>query len=156
MKTEAKIEVYSIRLKIYLTQKILNMKNLFALFLTLCPLVIFAQTKSFQNSPQLIEGVASNVGMSEERLARIDAMCQEAVDESQIPGAVALVARKGKIVYYKAFGMADNESGRILKKDDIFRIASLWGWPAKDINGSEKIGGNYAESLLLWSIRETC
>jgi len=34
------------------------------------------------------------------------------------------VARKGKIVYHKAFGMADNQSNRELKRDDIFRIAS--------------------------------
>ena len=57
-------------------------------------------------------------------LDRIDNMCQEAIAASKIPGAVALVARNGKIVYWKAFGMADNESGRKMKKDDIFRIAS--------------------------------
>jgi CubicO group peptidase (beta-lactamase class C family) len=51
-------------------------------------------------------------------------MCVEAVNTSQVPGIVVLVARKGKIVHHKAFGMADNESGRELKKDDIFRIAS--------------------------------
>ncbi len=62
--------------------------------------------------------------MSAERLARIDAMCQKAVDEGQVPGVVALVARNGVIVYHKAFGMADNASGRSLKRDDIFRIAS--------------------------------
>jgi CubicO group peptidase (beta-lactamase class C family) len=46
------------------------------------------------------------------------------IENDEIPGAVALVARKGKIVYLKAFGMADNESGRKLKTDDLFRIAS--------------------------------
>jgi CubicO group peptidase (beta-lactamase class C family) len=51
-------------------------------------------------------------------------MCKKAVEEAQIPGVVALVAKNGKIVYYKAFGMADNESRRVLKRDDIFRIAS--------------------------------
>ena len=62
--------------------------------------------------------------MSSERLARIDQMCQKAIADNQIPGVVALVARRGKIVYYKAFGMADNEAKRELKRDDIFRIAS--------------------------------
>ena len=62
--------------------------------------------------------------MSSERLARIDTMCQKAVAEGDVPGIVALVARHGKIVYYKAFGMADNEAKRELKRDDIFRIAS--------------------------------
>ncbi len=37
---------------------------------------------------------------------------------------VALVARNGTIVYYKAFGMADNRAGRALERDDVFRIAS--------------------------------
>jgi CubicO group peptidase (beta-lactamase class C family) len=62
--------------------------------------------------------------MSEERLGRIDAMLTEAIEQDQIPGAVALIARNGKIVYYKAFGMADNETNRSLQRDDIFRIAS--------------------------------
>jgi CubicO group peptidase (beta-lactamase class C family) len=34
------------------------------------------------------------------------------------------VARDGKIVHWKAYGMADNQAGRKLKRDDIFRIAS--------------------------------
>lgn len=100
------------------------MKYLFVLLFSFYTLTIFTQTHSIKKSPVLTEGAASSVGMSEERLARIDAMCKEAVDKSQIPGVVALVARNGKIVYYKAFGMSDNESGRVLKRDDIFRIAS--------------------------------
>ncbi len=72
----------------------------------------------------LTEGTASQEGMSEERLARIDSMCKEAIEKGEVPGIVALVVRNGKIVYHKAFGMADNEAGRALKRDDIFRIAS--------------------------------
>lgn len=84
----------------------------------------FAQTKSGQNSPPLSIAVASEVGMSEERLSIIDDMLLDAIKNKEIPGAVALVARKGKIVYYKAFGMADNTADRSLNKDAIFRIAS--------------------------------
>lgn len=62
--------------------------------------------------------------MSPERLARIDAMIGKAISDGEIPGAVALVARKGKILYYKAFGDADHQTGRPMKTDDIFRIAS--------------------------------
>lgn len=75
-------------------------------------------------SSPLEEASPESQGMSSERLARIDNMLNEAVSDGTIPGAVALVARNGKIVYHKAFGMADNESGRLMKKDDIFRIAS--------------------------------
>ena len=100
------------------------MKYLFVFLFTFYTLTTFAQTKSINTSPVLTEGSASSVGMSDERLARIDAMCKKAVEEAKIPGLVALVVRNGTIVYHKAFGMADNESGRILKRDDIFRIAS--------------------------------
>ncbi len=100
------------------------MKYVCLLLFTFYSVSVFSQTKSIITSPKLTEGSAESVGMSEERLALLDAMCQEAVDESQIPGVVALVARNGKIVYYKAFGMADNKEERVLKRDDIFRIAS--------------------------------
>lgn len=100
-------------------------RNLLALTLT-CFLVIgaSAQTTSFQNSPALEEASPSEVGMSPERLARIDEMAKKAVADSDVPGVVALVARRGKIVYWKAYGKADNKSNRTLKRDDIFRIAS--------------------------------
>jgi len=83
-----------------------------------------AQTKSNQNSLPLVYGKASDAGISEERLARIDSMCIQAIENSDLPGVVALVARNGKIVYNKAFGTADATSKRPLKKDDIFRLAS--------------------------------
>ncbi|GAA4435801.1 serine hydrolase domain-containing protein [Pontibacter saemangeumensis] len=100
------------------------MKNLYILLLVAFAMSSNAQTNSSQKSKPLSEASPEKVGMSPERLQRIDAMLQEAVAEGDVPGAVALVARNGKIVYHKAFGLADNESGRELKKDDIFRIAS--------------------------------
>jgi len=100
------------------------MKSLFVALLLGMVLSISAQTKSIKNSPVLTEGTPESVGMSAERLARIETMCADAVAKGEIPGIVALVARNGKIVYYKAFGKADSQSGRNLKRDDIFRIAS--------------------------------
>jgi CubicO group peptidase (beta-lactamase class C family) len=85
---------------------------------------ITAQTQSLQNSPALNEASPESVGISPERLARIDKMCADAVADGQVPGIVSLVARDGKIVHWKAYGMANNEEGRKLKRDDIFRIAS--------------------------------
>ncbi|MEM1124433.1 MAG: serine hydrolase domain-containing protein, partial [Bacteroidota bacterium] len=46
------------------------------------------------------------------------------VADKEVPGMVALVARKGKIVYHKAFGKAEVATGRNFAKNDIFRIAS--------------------------------
>ena len=83
-----------------------------------------AQTKSNQSSSALTDGKGLEVGISEERLARIDAMCLKAIEDGNIPGVVALVARNGKIVYHKAFGTSDAKSKQTLKKDDIFRLAS--------------------------------
>lgn len=87
-------------------------------------LIASAQTRSIQKSPPLKEASPASVGMSVERLSRIDDMCDKAVREGDIPGVVCLVARDSKIVHWKAFGMADNQQNRPLKKNDIFRIAS--------------------------------
>ncbi|NNG08523.1 MAG: beta-lactamase family protein [Arenibacter sp.] len=100
------------------------MKSLYALLLFLCTLGSIAQTNSLKQSPVLSDGDASAVGMSEERLKRIETMLQDAVDANQIPGTVALIARKGKIVFHRSFGMADNASNKKMSNDVIFRIAS--------------------------------
>ncbi len=99
-------------------------KHLLALCLCLAAMLAVAQTKSIKNSLPLAEATPESQGFSSERLARMDAMLQSAVADSDVPGAVMLIARNGKIVYWKAFGMADNASKRALKRDDIFRIAS--------------------------------
>ncbi len=100
------------------------MKYLFTFLFTILTIAAGSQTKSIKSSPPLSEATPASEGMSGERLARIDAMLNEAIKQNEIPGAVALVARNGRIVYYKAVGMADNEEKRAFKRDDIFRIAS--------------------------------
>jgi len=101
-----------------------KMTSFFTIFLLVLSVLANAQTASIKKSPPLTEASPENVGMSTERLARIDKMCEDAVSEGDIPGAVALVARHGKIVYLKAFGKTDNQTGRACRTDDIFRIAS--------------------------------
>jgi len=100
------------------------MKYYLSIFLCFVALYATSQTPSLQKSPPLTAASPASVGMSAERLGRIDAVLEEAVADNDIPGAVALVARNGKIVYHKAFGMADTPAGRQMEKDDIFRIAS--------------------------------
>jgi len=100
------------------------MKTLITFLIALFVVTSCTQTVPNQSTALLTESYAADEGLSEERLLRIDAMLEEAIELEQIPGAVALVARNGKIVYYKAFGMADNEANRSLQRDDIFRIAS--------------------------------
>lgn len=100
------------------------MKYIFLIVSFLFSVPAFSQTKSGLTSPPLSEAAPTTEGMSKERLARIDKMLLEAIAQKEIPGAVALIARDGKIVYYKAFGFADAQSERAFQKDDIFRIAS--------------------------------
>ncbi len=100
------------------------MKNTFTLLFVLSIFWSFAQTSSINASPPLSEAGAASIGISSERLERIDAMLEKAVAENQVPGIVALIARNGKIIFHNAYGMADNTSKKELKKDAIFRIAS--------------------------------
>jgi CubicO group peptidase (beta-lactamase class C family) len=100
------------------------MKNMILYLLLISAFISCTQPVALKKSLPLTEASPESVGMSSERLARLDSMLQQSVSADKIPGAAALIARNGKIVYYKAFGMADNESGRVMKRDDIFRIAS--------------------------------
>ena len=67
----------------------------------------------------------SEGGFIEERLQRIDAVLEREIAEGRMPGAVALIARHGDIVYHRSFGYADIESGKPMSNDGIFRIASM-------------------------------
>ena len=67
-----------------------------------------------------------SVGMSSERLARIDHYLKERyVDPGKLAGTQLLVARKGKIVHQNVQGLADRERGKPLGEDTIFRIYSM-------------------------------
>jgi CubicO group peptidase (beta-lactamase class C family) len=66
-----------------------------------------------------------DVGLSTERLARIDRGIEGWISQRRISGAVAIVARHGKVAYHKAFGMADIEAKRPMRTDDMFRLYSM-------------------------------
>ena len=64
-------------------------------------------------------------GLSAERLGRVHALIQAEVDGGRMPGAVVMVARKGKIVHADAIGFQDKETGKPMKRDAIFRAYSM-------------------------------
>lgn len=66
----------------------------------------------------------SDAGVASDRLARIDKVLQQYVDDTRIPGAVGLVLRDGRPIYERAVGWSDKESSRKMTTDTIFRIAS--------------------------------
>ena len=66
-----------------------------------------------------------NVGLSSPRLGRIRDALQADIDKAVVPGAVALVARRGQIASLDALGYRDREAGAAMKLDTVFRIASM-------------------------------
>lgn len=73
---------------------------------------------------KLPQAKPGDVGMSADRLARLDRVMQEYVDKGRVPGVVALVVRDGKAAYLKSFGKLDLGRGTPMPTDAIFRIAS--------------------------------
>lgn len=65
------------------------------------------------------------VGLSPDRLERITAKAQQTIDEKRIAGTVTLVARHGKVVYFKSQGSLDREANKPMRNDAIFRICSM-------------------------------
>ncbi len=89
---------------------------LVAVVVVLVPQLLLAQG--------LTRATPEDVGLSSERLERLTAALQGYVDEGRLPGAVALVARRGRIAYLEAVGYRDIESEAPMTPDAIFRIAS--------------------------------
>jgi len=65
------------------------------------------------------------VGLSSERLDRIGPALKAEIQKGKFPGAVVLVARKGRVAYFEAFGQRDKAAGAPMTKDAIFRIYSM-------------------------------
>src|ERR1051326_3285946 len=75
---------------------------------------------------QLPAALPSTQGVSAERLARMDAVINASIEKKELPGAVVLVARHGKIVWRKAYGARAVEPQReAMTPDTIFDLASL-------------------------------
>lgn len=79
---------------------------------------------ALSSAESLERAAPADVGMSAERLQRLDSVIQRYIDDEKLPGAVVTVTRRGKIAYQAAFGMRDRESGSAMTTDSIFRIAS--------------------------------
>ncbi|MFC5683791.1 serine hydrolase domain-containing protein [Flavobacterium sp. MAHUQ-51] len=66
-----------------------------------------------------------NVGMKTEVLSKIDGIAQKAMDKKMTPGMQILVARKGKVIYQKAFGFHTYQKDLKVSNSDIYDLASL-------------------------------
>ncbi len=93
--------------------------------LVLCVLSILIVLAPLAAGQGLPKASPRSVGLSQERLDRITTLMQKHVDEGLLAGAVALVARDGKVAYLRSVGMQDKEKGLEMKPETIFRIASM-------------------------------
>jgi CubicO group peptidase (beta-lactamase class C family) len=66
-----------------------------------------------------------DVGMSSERLGTIGTLLNADIQRGRIPGAVVAIVRRGKLVYFEAFGYRDKTAGVPMTTDTIFNIASM-------------------------------
>ena len=75
---------------------------------------------------QLPGSSSATVGMSAEHLARMDRVIADSIEKKELPGAVVLVARHGRVVWKKAYGARAVEPRReTMTADTIFDLASL-------------------------------
>jgi CubicO group peptidase (beta-lactamase class C family) len=66
-----------------------------------------------------------DIGLSSARLARLGEVMAGEIERGRVPGAVALIARRGRLGYFESFGRRDAAGGEPMAKDTIFRIYSM-------------------------------
>lgn len=89
-----------------------------------CILAIIAALSATAFAADLPRVRPEVVGLSTQRLERINALMQKYVDQGRLGGAVTLIARNGKVAHLQAFGQLDPTTGAAMPTDAIFRIAS--------------------------------
>ncbi|MEO8249207.1 MAG: serine hydrolase domain-containing protein [Burkholderiales bacterium] len=68
---------------------------------------------------------ASDLGFSPPRLARLVEVLESEIERERLPGAVALIARHGKLVLCESMGLQDPERATPMALDSVFRIYSM-------------------------------
>ncbi|MDA0279058.1 MAG: serine hydrolase [Proteobacteria bacterium] len=84
--------------------------------------LLFCQGQ-FSNAAEVVS--AESVGMSSSALLEATSRLQQHIDDGELAGVVAAVARDGKLVYFESLGKLDLESGKPMPGDALFRIYSM-------------------------------
>jgi CubicO group peptidase (beta-lactamase class C family) len=90
----------------------------------ICIFLAFSAAAAAIAAP-LPQATPEDLGMSAERLAKVGAMFQRAVDSGELPGAVVMVARDGRLIYSQALGWQDKARNARMREDSMFRIYSM-------------------------------
>lgn len=94
-------------------------------YVFLCALTVLIAFSPLTLGQGLPKASPKSVGLSQDRLDRITAVMQKHVDDGLLAGAVAMVAREGKVAYLQSVGMQDREKKVEMNPGTIFRIASM-------------------------------
>jgi len=111
-------------------------RGVVAIVVILAVPVMVAQTNAGPKTPLVAHAASSTAidmtpvrpeteGFSSARLERLHELMQQTVDKKQLAGVVTILARHGKIVDYRAYGLKDMASGTPMTKDTIFRDYSM-------------------------------
>jgi len=76
-------------------------------------------------SPPLPAAAPEDVGLSTAGLARLGSVMRGEIERGRVPGAVALVARRGRLAYFESYGRRDPRGPDPMARDSIFRIYSM-------------------------------
>jgi CubicO group peptidase (beta-lactamase class C family) len=87
--------------------------------------VMLVLTGSVAWAQSLPSAKPEQVGLSSERLDRVGQALKGEIAKGKLPGAVALVARKGRVAYFESFGLQDKAGATPMANDAIFRIYSM-------------------------------
>lgn len=77
------------------------------------------------NHTPLPQAQPADVGLCPERTQRLMDVLRREVDSGRLPGAVALIARRGQVALFDSVGVQDPASGAVMQPDSIFRIYSM-------------------------------
>jgi CubicO group peptidase (beta-lactamase class C family) len=72
-----------------------------------------------------VEAAAEDVGMSSARLGNVTRLVRRYIDAGRLPGAISLVARRGRVVHLETYGEVDADRHRRMQLDTIFRFYSM-------------------------------
>jgi len=86
--------------------------------------ILFVPSMTWAQDP-IARARPEEVGMSSERLALIGKAVNAEIAREQLPGAVLAISRRGKLVFFEAFGHQDKAAGVPMTTDSIFSVASM-------------------------------
>jgi uncharacterized protein YbbC (DUF1343 family) len=89
-------------------------------------LVLSVHAGGAETSFRLPSAAPADVGLDAVKLDQIDGVVEASIEQGQLPGAVVIVVRQGKIAFRKAYGLRSKQPDEVrMTVDTVFDLASL-------------------------------